>query len=342
MTSARFPSIAALSLAAAGCAASASPPPDAPPAVAVAAVIDSAVSRAVVAAGSLGAVNESELAFAVPGILAEVRVRAGVRVARGAVLATLDPQAVAAQRSGAEAALEKAERDLVRARRLHADSVIALGMLQDAETAVTAARAQVDAARFATRTAMIVAPAGGIVVSIHRDPGSVLGAGEPVLRFAGTSGGTVFRAGLADRDALAIGVGDAAEVRLDALPDRVFTGRVRERAAIPSPGTATYATEIALEGADDLPRGLAGTATIVPKGVVAARLVPLAALLEADGDRGAVFVVREGRATRAEVRLGRIVGDRVVVLAGLDSARRVVTAGAAYLTDGAAVRELPR
>lgn len=337
----RIPSMIWVVLAA-GCAANAAPPPDAPPAVTVVAVADSAVSRVIVATGTLGAINETELAFTVPGMLANVSVRAGARVGRGAVLATLDPQAVGAQRSGAEAGLEKAERDVARARRLHADSVIALGMLQDAETAVLTARAQVEAARFAARTAVIVAPVAGIVLSVHRDPGAVVGAGEPVLRFAGTTGGSVFRAGLSDRDALAIAVGDRAEVRLDALPDRVFSGRVRERAAIPSAGTATYATEIALDGVDDLPRGLAGTATITPRGTIAARLVPLAALLEADGDRGAVFVVTDGRVARTDVRLGRIVGDRVVVLAGLDGAQRVVTAGAAYLSDGAAITELAK
>ncbi|MEZ4456391.1 MAG: HlyD family efflux transporter periplasmic adaptor subunit [Gemmatimonadales bacterium] len=195
--------------------------------------------------------------------------------------------------------------------------------------------------RFAARTAVITAPKDGIV-SWHRDPGSVVGAGEPVLRFAGTGTGSVFRAGLTDRDALAVAVGDEAEVRLDALPDQVFRGRVRERAAAPSPGTGTYATEIAFTGAADLPRGLSGTVSIVPRGRTPARLVPLAAVIEADGNRGAVFVLEGDRAVRTAVTLGPILGDRVVVTGGLDTARRVVTAGGAYLVDGTDVTVVAR
>ncbi|MGE0442155.1 MAG: efflux RND transporter periplasmic adaptor subunit [Gemmatimonadales bacterium] len=318
------------------------PEPDRRPVVAAAAVADSALVRPIVAAGSLGASNESDLAFTVPGKLSAVQVTAGTRVARGAVLAALDPQAVAAQVSAAEAGLEKAERDLARARRLQADSVIAAAVVQDAETAVSAARATADAARFAARTAVITAPADGIVLVVHRDPGSVVGAGEPVLRFAGTGAGSVFRAGLTDRDALAVAVGDEAEVRLDALPDQVFRGRVRERAAAPSAGTGTYATEIAVTGAADLPRGLSGTVSIVPRGRISARLVPLAAVIEADGNRGAVFVLDGDRAVRTEVTLGPILGDRVVVTGGLDTARRVVTAGGAYLVDGTDVTVVAR
>jgi multidrug efflux pump subunit AcrA (membrane-fusion protein) len=45
-------------------------------------------------------------------------------------------------------------------------------------------------------------------------------------------------------------------------------------------------------------------------------------------------------AERVAVRIGRLVGDRVEILGGLEGGERVVTEGASYLRDGQAVRVL--
>jgi multidrug efflux pump subunit AcrA (membrane-fusion protein) len=68
--------------------------------------------------------------------------------------------------------------------------------------------------------------------------------------------------------------------------------------------------------------------------------VPVAALVEASGPAATVYVfdAAEGVARRRQVTVGPIVGDRVVVIAGLEPGEQVVTDGAAWLTDGRAVR----
>ncbi|MGH7336121.1 MAG: efflux RND transporter periplasmic adaptor subunit, partial [Myxococcota bacterium] len=63
-------------------------------------------------------------------------------------------------------------------------------------------------------------------------------------------------------------------------------------------------------------------------------LMPLEALLEADGHRGTAFVLSNGRAERREVTIAFLAGDRVAISAGLDSTAQVITDGAAYLQDG--------
>src|SRR2546426_60629 len=72
-------------------------------------------------------------------------------------------------------------------------------------------------------------------------------------------------------------------------------------------------------------------------------VVPVDAVLEADGSRGTVFVLSADgkRAERRAVTIGFLDGDRVAVVAGLAGVRSVVTDGAAYLDDGAAVRVRP-
>ena len=70
-------------------------------------------------------------------------------------------------------------------------------------------------------------------------------------------------------------------------------------------------------------------------------VVPVSSLLEADGGLATVFVVAKGDVARkVSVRTGRLLGERIEVVAGLDLGQRVVTEGAAWLDDNQKVRVL--
>ncbi|MEZ4456392.1 MAG: hypothetical protein R2882_07560 [Gemmatimonadales bacterium] len=86
------------------------PEPDRRPVVTAAAVAESTLVRPIVAAGSLGASNESDLAFTVPGKLSSVRVTAAARVARAAVLRGPRSAGRGGPGLGCRGGLEKAER----------------------------------------------------------------------------------------------------------------------------------------------------------------------------------------------------------------------------------------
>ncbi len=317
------------------------PAPAAPPPrpVRVAALADTVVARPVTGAGTLANRDEVPLAFKVGGVVARVLVDAGDRVQPGQLLATLEPREIDAGVSKARSALEKAERDLARAERLFADSVVTLAQLQDARTGRDVARADLDAATFNQRYARIEAPAAGTILRRSAAPGALVAAGTPVFVLGSAARGTVFRVELADRDRVRVRRGAPAAVTLDAYPDRRFTGTVIELAAAPTPGTGTYAVEVALPGAADLATGLVGRAEISATGTDQVRLVPVEAVVEADGDRAVVFVLDgDDRARRLEVAVAFVDGRQVAVHGALDGARAVVTDGAAWLDDGEKVR----
>lgn len=310
--------------------------------VTTAMAVDTALALPLRATGVLAAREETDLGFTVGGVLAAVMVRPGDRVRQGQVLARLDAAQVNAQVDAATAQLDKAERDLARALRLLADSVVTRTTADDARTARDAAAAAVAVARFAQRTAMISAPADGVILERRADPGTVVGAGTAVVRFGGSGDGTVFRAALPDRDRLRVRVGDRAEVALDAAGGEVLRGTVVEVAAAPTAGTGTWSVEIALPGAAALPRGLTGTATIRSGEAMTVRMIPIEAVVEANQSAGVVFTVQDGVARRHEVQLGAMENGRVIVRDGLSPGARVITAGAAWLTDGESVQESTR
>jgi len=303
---------------------------------------------AITATGSLGAKDEFPLAFKIGGVVASVSVDEGARVRAGQVLAQLDLREIDALVAKAAAAAEKSRRDAARVERLYRDSVATLSQWQDSQTARDAAEADYRAARVNREYAVIVAPTDGVVLRRFTSAGSQIASGTSVFQFGSASRGNVVRAGLADRDAVRVNVGDSATATFDAFPGREYRGRVRQVAAAADALTGTYTIEVALDDVGTLPSGLIGRLRIVARGSRTSTMgsdvvaVPAEALVEGAGDRGVVFALDEsGRiALKRPVTLLGVSGDQVLVR-GLAGATRVITAGAAWLTDSARVEVKP-
>lgn len=317
-------------------------PAAAPVPVHVATVAHEAVALPVTATGTLAPKDAADLSFKVGGVVARVLVAEGDRVRAGQVLAALEQGDVEPAVARARAAAEKAERDHQRLVRLHAEGVVSLAQLEDAATALESARAEYERARFDRRHATILAPSAGVVLRRFVEPGEVVSAGRPVIGFGGNARGQVVQVGLADRDFVRIAKGDLATVRFDAYPERAFAGVVTERAAAADAATGTYRVEIAVRDAAALASGLVGRIEIRPRATGTVALVPVASVLEADGERATVYVLSADgrRAERRAVRLAFLVGERAAVASGLEGAERVITEGAPRLADGQGVEVL--
>jgi len=320
---------------------------DAPALVRAAPVTDTVLARPIVATGSVAPEDEISLGFKIGGVIARISVDAGDRVRAGQTLASLDLREIDAGLAKARSGAAKAARDLARAQRLYTDSVVTLAQLQDAETGDEVARSDLQAASVNRRYAVIVAPTDGVVFRRIAEAGENIAAGSPVLvlgsRGGGGRAGNVLKVGLADRDVVSIKKGDAASVRFDALSGREYTGRVSRIGAAADPGTGTYEIEITLDRGDGLAAGLVGRVEIHPSEGVPATLVPVEAVLEADGGDATVYALSSDgtHAERRHVSVEFIDGNRVAVAKGLENVTRVLTDGAAYLDDGAAVRVKP-
>lgn len=307
--------------------------------VRVAPVVEETIAPPVIATGTLEPKEAIPLSFKIGGVVSRVLVDPGATVRAGQTLAALELSEIDAAVARAGSAAEKADRDLARAQRLYRDSVVTLSQLQDARTMAQVTRADLEAAAFNRRHAVITAPSAGVILRRQAEPGQLVSLGQAILVLGSRARGSVVRVGLADRDVVRVRRGDRALVRFDALADRGLAGEVSEIGVAADPATGTYPVEIAVPDAASLASGLVGRVEIRPAGGRRATLVPVEALLEADGDRATVYVLSADGSTaeRRRVTIGFLTGDRVTIAAGLDGARAVVTAGAAYLRDGQGV-----
>jgi RND family efflux transporter MFP subunit len=302
------------------------------------------LSGAVRAVGTLEPETEIRLSFKVGGVVERISVHAGDTVARGQLLAIIKRAEVDTSLAQASEAEAKARRDLERARRLRADEVATEEQVQDLATAWNVARAGLDAARFNARYSRIEAPQDGVVLSRLAEDDELVQPGQPVLVLGGTGDGWVVRTALADRDAMRVQVGNAARVSFDAYPGREFAGRVTRVGSSADPYTGTFDVEIAVapDGAR-FARGLVAKVNLDVRDAgdrTTGTVVPVTAIVEAAGGQATVFVLdsKEHVARRRQVQVGAVVGDRVVVIAGLADGEQVITDGAAWLTDGESVQ----
>jgi multidrug efflux system membrane fusion protein len=321
------------------------PVADRPAVVRAAPVLDTVLARPILASGTVAPADEIALGFKTGGVIERITVDAGDPVRAGQTLAALDLREIDASLAKARSGAAKADRDLARASRLYTDSVVTLAQLQDTETGAELARADLEAAAFNRRYAVIVAPASGVVLRRDAEPGENISPGATVLVVGSGGAGrsNVLEIGLADRDAVSVRKGDPAVAQFDAMPGREFAGRVVRIGAAADPVTGTYEVEIALDDASALAAGLVGRARIRPARGAPATLVPIEAVLEADGADATVYALSADgkRAERRRVTVAFIEGSWVAVVGGLEGTSRVLTDGAAYLDDGAAVRLAP-
>jgi membrane fusion protein, multidrug efflux system len=332
----------------AGCgqsAASVGPPPGLePPGVAIrtAPVTEARLVRHLRGSGRLQGKQEMSLAFRNGGTVRRLVVETGATVRRGQLLATLDRTESGAQLAQAEAAFEKARRDLARAEQQRAGGAISVADFQNARTTVEQAEAGLRAARYADQVTVLRAPDDGQVQRRLVEVNEQVAPGQPVFAMRSAGRGWVTRVGLVDRDAVQVRIGDRATTRFDAFPGVVFPGTVTEIAGAAWPQTGTYQVEVSVEpGSAQLLSGLVAKVEIEPSQVPVVRAVPIEAVVEGNGLQASVYVAQaDATARKVPIRIAFIEGSQVAVATGLDGVVEVVTDGASYLAPGTRVRRV--
>lgn len=301
--------------------------------------------------GTVTARTEADLGFPLSGTVAERPVSAGDTVAKGDVLARLDPEdldsAVRAAEAGvtvAEAQLRSATDARDRAEVLARRGVGSATRLEDAARALVAAEARLEQAQAALARARdlrglatLTAPQDGVVTAVAAEPGTTVSAGQPVLRLAAT-GEREIVIDLTEQDIAAHPVSTRFAAHLVINPEVSAPAILSRIDPVAYSATRTRAAHLTLQSAPPSFR-LGALVRVMPAAREDAGVaLPLSAVLDVAA-RPAVWVVdrSESRVHRRPVTLGPEVGDFVVIAAGLEAGDEVVTKGIHSLEDGQVV-----
>jgi RND family efflux transporter MFP subunit len=253
------------------------------------------------------------------GIVQQVLVHEGQRVARGQALARLDSdeQRLEIDYVGALAAQARAE--LERAEKGAAGQFVSKQALDAARAKAAATKADLELAKLAYERRTLRAPVAGIVWQVRAEAHRPVKTSDVLFRV--TEPGRL-RADLYLPSSLRgrVHAGDA--VSLIAVSDAgapPAKGRITLVSPIVDPATGRFRTEIETQGASEQFAGanvrvqLASSKEIQGEGA----LLPRGALLEREGDGLYVWKVAGGRAARVAIELGASRPDGYEVLDGL-------------------------
>jgi RND family efflux transporter MFP subunit len=286
--------------------------------------------------------HEMRLSFKMAGVVRRIQVQEGDVVKKGQRLAEIELTEVDAQVEQARQLAEKAARDLSRGENLYADQVISLEQLQDLRTQAAMSEAQFKSARFNQGYSVITAPRDGMVLRKLVEERELVPAGTPVLVIGESDRGFVVRAALADREIVNVKLGDKGEIHMDAFPGQAMTGTIVEVASAADPKSGMFPVEVHFDAPPPrLVSGLVARLRLAPTtSAPPLTYVPMAALVEGNGDRASVFVIAGGKALRRDVRVAFITADSIALESGLNSGEAVITDGALFLENGEAVEIL--
>ncbi len=320
---------------------------DAPP-VTLSPVMAVDVTDRIVATGELRAVEHAEIAAEVGGRVTEILVDEGYRVEASAEVVAIDPERKSLERDTAQARVDEAqarvrdaEREWKRLRDLRKRKVSSQTQVDEADTALKLARAQLLAAEAQLgvderelRDATVTAPFSGFVARRSVSRGEYVQPGTALFELVALDPIEV-EFHISEVDSGRAAVGQLVDVRLAPFPDETFLATVSFVAPTIDPRTRTLRVKAELENPDGRLRP--GLFAKVDLGVAeregVAMIVEEALLQRADGK--VVFRADpDGRVERVRVETGVHRDGMVEVVAGLDVGQIVVSRGQARLVGG--------
>jgi RND family efflux transporter MFP subunit len=351
-----------------------------PPAVTVVPAVRREFVDRLFVSGTLVAREEAQVAARIDALtIVEVDAEDGDQVKQGQVLARLDrtqldamlaendastkradaaidqAQSMIAQ---SEAQLQFATDDFDRARKL-AGGVMAVSTIEQRETAMKTAQAQLAAAnhalsvaeadrksRDAERQELLVridrtdvkATVSGIVSRRSAKVGADASiTGEPLFRII-EDGAIDLEADVPEQSLAGLLVGMPAELKLPGVEGAV-AGRVRLVNQEVDKASRTGKVRIALEDVSHAHIGAfaSGQIELTRRDGVGAP----ATALEREGDSARLYVVRDGKIEERQVKPGIVEGESVEVRSGVHAGESVVARAASFLRPGDRVRPVP-
>ena len=267
------------------------------------------------------------------GVLTELRVKRGSRVAEGDVIAVLSDEARESQVAQAKSLVIQRQTELDAKRRLIATGAAPKLDLVNLEAQLDAAKAALAAAEAERERGMVRAPWSGVISDV------MVEVGKAAFSFMGADIATLFSLDpmlavveVSERKLGEIKLGDLAEVRL--ITGVTTTGKVRFVSKTASQSTRTYRVEVELpnrEGA--IPDGITSEVSL-PLAPLPATRVPRSALtISSNGDIGVRIVSETGIVGFVPVS---IVEDEHTAMwvGGIADQSRVIVQGQDFVREG--------
>ena len=298
------------------------------------------------AVGSVSAVQGAVVSAELAGVVSEINFENGGEAKKGEVLMKLDASQEEALLRSAEAEAQLAQTDLERSRDLAMKKVVSSAELDSAQSKFRRLNAVVDQVRSSIAKKTLIAPFDGQLGIRQVNVGQMINAGQQVVPL--TSLDPVFADFALPQQYLGqLTAGLEVHVTTDAIPGRVFNGKLTAINSMVDSSTRNITLQATLDNSDHALRpGMFAKAEVTLPEKHKALVVPGSAISYAPfGD--SVFVIekkkdektgKESQVIRQQfVRVGEARGDLVAITQGLKASETIVSTGVFKLRNGMTV-----
>ena len=327
------------------------------------------IGRVVKASGAIDPREKVNISAHVVGKIERLYVEEGDLIEKGKPFLELEKEGFSAARDQWTASLRRAQTDvrqaevsladtrnkMARAKRLSQEGIVSAEQLEAAELAeasaalrledarqsVQQARAQLEKAQDDLTKTTIYSPLTGRVIKLNAEEGEVVVSGTmnnsaSVIGEIADLSEILANVDVDETEVVLVKPGQEAIIKVDALPNKEYHGRVIEVGSKgfskpAQPDVTFFDVEILLDDPDlDLRPGMSVRAEINTEIHPKTLVVPIQAVVEreapdSEDDVNVVFVIEDGKAVQRTVRTGISDETRVEIVAGVKEGDKVVT-----------------
>ncbi|WDF63726.1 efflux RND transporter periplasmic adaptor subunit [Flavobacterium sp. KACC 22763] len=304
--------------------------------VKVATVKTEDVNLGFTANGNFAPIQELTFSAEKSGKVISVLVKEGDYVRVGQTLLTVRGDVINVNAQAAEAAYQNAKSDYVRYENAFKTGGVTKQQLDQAKLALTNAQSNYTQAKINVGDTRVKAPINGYINKKYIEPGSIL-AGMPATALFDIVNVSKLKLTVTvnETQVASLKLGQTVDITASVYPDKSFSGKITFIAA-KADASLNFPVEIEItnNANNDLKAGMYGTANFGAKSQKQnLKVVPRNAFVGSVSSNE-IFVVENGVAKLRKVVAGRILGDKVEIINGLNDGETVIVTGQINLQDG--------
>ncbi|WP_068595244.1 efflux RND transporter periplasmic adaptor subunit [Vaginella massiliensis] len=281
--------------------------------------------------------QETQISSELAGKVVNVYVKEGSRVGAGQTVAVIKKDAIDVEMSQAQNNLQNAIIDNQRYENAYQTGGVTKQQLDHSRLQLKNAQAAVQAQKVRENTANVRSGISGTINKRMVEPGAIVSPGTPMFEVVNIN--TLKLSVLVDESQVGrIQVGQIVDIKVNVLPEERFSGRI-SFIAPKSDASLNFPVEIEVSNNGQLKAGMYATATFKTNhGVETQNMITVPAEAFVNGvSSGQLFVVENGAVKLIKVSTGKVYGNKVQILSGLNGGEQVVTSGQINLDNGSKV-----
>ncbi|MBN2720852.1 MAG: efflux RND transporter periplasmic adaptor subunit [Proteobacteria bacterium] len=304
--------------------------------VSVLPLVRESIEETFVLPGTLEAWENLTLSLEQSGPIVWVGPDEGDRVKAGQPILMIDKSLLETQHARNQMEFEMARKQLERVEKLYEKQLVSQREMDVAQNAFDKASADLQQSSIAIEKSTLASPINGILEKTMVERGEYGNVGVPAAIVVQVDRLKVV-VDVPEKDVSFVRVGQAAEVLtadLEVGAENPRKGKVFHVTYLADPSTRTYQAKIEIGNPEGLLRpGMIVRVRFSRRSLADTLVIPLYAVLDRGGEKEG-FVEAGGQAFAREIVTGPVIGDRVVVLDGLEEGARLIVQGQHLVADG--------